>query len=63
MRYLDQKCANPGCGCLANEEIKYCSSNCATKVDGVGVSCGCSHPPCAESATNDPSPTGQQIAA
>ena len=41
------RCAHPGCSCLATEGSKYCSPHCETVKSGVEISCECGHPQCA----------------
>ena len=41
-----QKCAHPGCNCLATKNSKYCGTYCEGAAGRPSIACACGHPEC-----------------
>ncbi len=46
MPHQQNKCANPACGCIVEEDAGYCSEYCEDAGETLETSCRCGHAGC-----------------
>lgn len=46
-----ERCAHPGCNCLAAKGSKYCGAYCEGAADHPSIACNCGHMKCAATET------------